>query len=131
MFFKAGCLVFQKVSCIVFPGAANLQLGVPPYFTPIYCIANQLLHVSTITLNVFFYQLIYKMPLSSYPITFYLQIGTCHLPLQGLNYEPLQLPPFNTPCKEFRVEIRNEALCALGNTGRAGLQIVRYFQRKI
>ena len=43
----------------------------------------------------------------------HLQIGTCHLPLQGLNYEPLQLLTFNTLQKEFRVEIRNEAFCAL------------------
>ena len=32
--------------------------------------------------------------------------------------------------KEFRVEIRNEALCALGKNGRTGLQIVRYFFRR-
>ena len=50
----------------------------------------------------------YKISLSSYHITFCLQTGTCHLPLQGLNYEPLQLPTFNTPWKEFRVEIRND-----------------------
>ena len=31
--------------------------------------------------------------------------------------------------KEFRVEIRNEALGALGKTGKTGLQIVRYFQK--
>ena len=73
----------------------------------------------------------YKISLSSYHITFCLQTGTCHLPLQGLNYEPLQLPTFNTPWKEFRVEIRNEALWALGKTGRTGLQIVRCFQKKI
>ena len=58
MFFKARCLVFQKVSCTVFPGTANLQLGVPPYFTPIYCTTTQLLHVSTISLNIFLYQLL-------------------------------------------------------------------------
>ena len=73
----------------------------------------------------------YKISLSSYHITFCLQTGTCHLPLQGLNYEPLQLPTFNTPWKEFRVEIRNEALWALGKRGRTGLQIVRCFQKKI
>ena len=60
-----------------------------------------------------------------------LAIDTCHLPLRRLNYEPLQLLTFNTPWKEFRVEIRNEALCALGKTGRTGLQMVRYFQEKI
>ena len=34
-----------------------------------------------------------------------LQVGTCHLPLQGLNYVLLQLLTFNT----FKVESRNEA----------------------
>ena len=34
----------------------------------------------------------------------------------------------NTLQKEFRAGIRNEALCALGKTGRTDLQIVRYFQ---
>ena len=52
-----------------------------------------------------------------------LKTDTCHLPLQGLNHVLLQLLTFNTPWKEFRVEIRNEALCALGKTGRTGLQI--------
>ena len=42
-----------------------------------------------------------------------LEIDTCHLPLQGLNHEPLQLLTFNTPSKELRVEIRSETLCAL------------------
>ena len=43
-----------------------------------------------------------------------LEIKTCHLPLQGLNHEPLQLLTLNNPLKELRVEIRSEALCALG-----------------
>ena len=43
-----------------------------------------------------------------------LQAATCHLPLRGSNSEPLQLLTFNTPWKEFRVESRNGALCALG-----------------
>ena len=60
-----------------------------------------------------------------------LQIGTCHLPLQGLNHALRQLLTFTTPWKELRVESRNEALCALGKTGRTGLQIVRYFQEPI
>ena len=46
----------------------------------------------------------------------------------GLNREPRQLLTFNTPWKEFRVEIRNEVLCTLGKTGRTGLWIFRYFQ---
>ena len=48
-----------------------------------------------------------------------------HLPSISvrLNHEPLQLLTFNIPWKEFRVAIRNEALCALGKTGRTGLQI--------
>ena len=54
-----------------------------------------------------------------------LQTGTRRLPLQGLSQELLQLLTFNTPWKEFWAEIRNEALCALGKTGRTGHQIVR------
>ena len=52
-----------------------------------------------------------------------LTVGTCHLPLRGLNQVLLQLLTFNTLWKEFRVERRNEALCAWGKTIRAGLQI--------
>ena len=68
----------------------------------------------------------------------HLQIGTCrghlpstYLPLWGLNHVLLQLLTFNTPWKEFRVESRNEALCAQGKAGRTGLQMVRYFQEPI
>ena len=57
--------------------------------------------------------------------------GTCHLPLQGLNQVLLQLLTFNIPWKEFSVESRNEALCALGKTGRTDLQIVIHFQELI
>ena len=32
--------------------------------------------------------------------------------------------------KVFRMESKNKALCALGKTGRIGLQIVRHFQVK-
>ena len=60
-----------------------------------------------------------------------LRIGTCHLPLQGLNHKLLRLLTFNTPWKQFRVEIRREALCALGRTCRTGLQIDRYFKKKV
>ena len=35
------------------------------------------------------------------------------------------------PMKEFRVEIRNRALCTQGKTGRIGSQIVRHFQEPI
>ena len=35
---------------------------------------------------------------------------------------------FSTLWKEFRVEKRNEALCAWGKTGRIGIKILRYFQ---
>ena len=41
-----------------------------------------------------------------------LQIGTSHLPLQGLNQVLLQLLIFNSPWKEFRVESRNAAFCS-------------------
>ena len=46
-------------------------------------------------------------------------------------HKPLQLLTFNSPWKEFRVQIRNEALCALGKLGRTGLKTVRCFQEKI
>ena len=64
------------------------------------------------------------------PVVWYIKtlvsttIVSCHLPLQGLNHMLLQLLIFNTP---WRVESRNEALCAQGKTGKTGLQIVRYF----
>ena len=45
-------------------------------------------------------------------------MGTCHLPLQGLDHALLQLLTLSTPWKEFRVESRNEALCAQGKTGQ-------------
>ena len=46
-------------------------------------------------------------------------------------HKPLQLLTFNTPWKEFRVQIRNEALCTLGKLGRTGLKTVRCFQEEI
>lgn len=52
-----------------------------------------------------------------------LKIGTCHLPLQGLNHEVLKLLNFNTPQKEFRVELRNKALCLIGKSCKTDLQI--------
>ena len=57
-----------------------------------------------------------------------LQVGICHLPLQGLNHELLQPLTFNTPWKESRGEVRNEALCILGETGRSS---DRYCQEKM
>ena len=60
-----------------------------------------------------------------------LAIGTCQLLLQGLKHELLWPLTFNTPWKEFGVERRNEALCALGKTGRTGLQIFTYFRETI
>ena len=49
-----------------------------------------------------------------------LQIGTCHLPLQGLNHVLLQLLTFNNTWKELRAESRNEASCSLPWTPLAG-----------
>ena len=46
------------------------------------------------------------------------------------NWHLLQLLIFNTLWK-FRVESRNEAVCALEIPGRTGLQVVRYFQKPI
>ena len=47
-------------------------------------------------------------------LMYQLQTGTCHLSLPGLNHVLLQLLIFKTLWNEFRVENRNEALCALG-----------------
>ena len=43
----------------------------------------------------------------------------------------LQLLILNTVLKGVQSENRNEALCALGKTGKTGLQIIRYFQELI
>ena len=48
---------------------------------------------------------------------------------RSIQSSALKLLAFSTPWKGFRVKIRNEALCALGKTGRIGLYIVRYFQK--
>ena len=58
-----------------------------------------------------------------------LKIITCHLFLQEWSHSPLQLLTMNTPWKEFRMEIRNEALGALAKTGRTGLQTVIFRRR--
>ena len=50
-------------------------------------------------------------------------LSSPNLTLQGLNQGTLQQLTCNTPWKEFRMEIRNEALCALGKTGITGLKI--------
>ena len=41
-----------------------------------------------------------------------LETGTCHLPLHGLNHEPLWMPTLNTR-KELKVENKSAALRAL------------------
>ena len=58
-------------------------------------------------------------------------IGTCHLLLQGLNHVLQQLLALKSPQKQFRVESRNEALCARWIFDRIGFQIVRSFQELI
>ena len=60
-----------------------------------------------------------------------LKTGTRPQPLQGLGHEGLRPLTFDTPWKEFRAEIRNEAPCAPGKTGGTGLQRVVYFQEKL
>ena len=42
--------------------------------------------------------------------------GSCQLPPQRLHHDHYKLLTFNTLRKEFKVEIRNKALCALGKT---------------
>ena len=44
-----------------------------------------------------------------------LAMGTCRRPLPGLNHVLWQLLAFNPCCREFRVDTRNEALCAPEN----------------
>ena len=60
-----------------------------------------------------------------------LAIGTCHLLLYGLYHVLFQLLTSNILWKAFRVESRNEALCAQGKTSRVSLQLVRYFHELI
>ena len=63
-----------------------------------------------------------------------LAVDICHLSWQGLN-EVLHSCWFSMPLKGFKVESRNEVLCALGKkektTCRTGFQIVRYIQKLI
>ena len=61
-----------------------------------------------------------------------------HLPLADVIYLYkdyimllLRLLILNTILKGVQSENRNEALCALGKTGKTGLQIIRYFQELI
>ena len=60
------------------------------------------------------------------------QIGTCHdcSPSTATRVKPCAAAAsdFQHSLKEFRVESRNEVLCAQGKTGRADFQIVRYSQ---
>ena len=60
-------------------------------------------------------------------------MGTCHLPLPGLNHVLLQLLTFNTPWKGLRVENRNKSLCGLGKqgTGGTGLQIAPLVAQRV
>ena len=60
---------------------------------------------------------------------FHFFIGTCHLPLQGLNQVLLYPLTFNTPWKELRVEKRNETLCSGKNWKNRSSD--RYFQKPI
>ena len=55
----------------------------------------------------------------------------CHLPSASKRMKSLAtaVVDLRHPRKEFRLEIRNEALCALERTGRTGLRIVRNVQK--
>ena len=58
-----------------------------------------------------------------------LQIGTCHLFLQGLDHVLLWLLIFNTTSwKEFRMESRNESICMGGMWGGLAEQVFREFE---
>ena len=54
---------------------------------------------------------------------------TRHSALKGSSHWPLHLLMFNTPWKEFREEVRNEVLCALGKL--ADRPSDRYFLAKV
>ena len=58
-----------------------------------------------------------------------LQISTCHLFLQGLNHELQHLLTSNTRWKDFWVESRNEALCALGKLAEQVFREFNIFRR--
>ena len=57
------------------------------------------------------------------------QTALCHKKKKKKNKVTSHCSDFNTPWKEFRIEIRKEALCAQRKTGRTGLLRVRYFTR--
>ena len=57
--------------------------------------------------------LLLRLELEAVSYILALAICTCHLSPQGLNHVLRQLLIFNTSWKEFRVESRNEAFCAL------------------
>ena len=63
---------------------------------------------------------------------FHFHKGTCHLPLQGLTHELLQLLTFNIPWREFRVGGEQKwGTPGFGKTWRIGLHIVRHYQELI
>ena len=58
-----------------------------------------------------------------------LEMGTCHLPLCGLNCAPLQLLTLSIPWKELRAETGSEVLCGLGK--QKNRSSVSYFQKML
>ena len=58
-----------------------------------------------------------------------LQIGTCHLPLQGLNHVTLKLLTSNTT-EGAQGGIKNEELCAWGVGGKLAGQVSDIFRSK-
>ena len=84
----------------------------------IYIFIYVSIHVyMSINMCVYIYVCVYIyifMYIERYRYRYCKQKNVSHLPvLQGLEPQPLQSQTFNTPGKEFRVEVRNETFCAL------------------
>ena len=82
--------------------------------------------------NYFYKLLVWKSYFMSLNLVLFRQpqIGTCHLPLQGLNHVPLQPLTFYTPEGVQCGEQKRGTLCSR-KTDWIGLQIVRYSQELI
>ena len=59
-----------------------------------------------------------------------LETGTCHLPLQELNREPLPLLILSHSLKELRAKMRSGALCALGKLAEQVFRELDIFRRR-
>ena len=97
-------LIVQPITCLL----SDITHGIP-FMRMIF--SNEGMELRGINLFLAFSILLFN---DSINYKSALAVGTCHLLLQGLNQVLLQLLTSTTSWKEFRVEIRNEALCAWG-----------------